>query len=135
MTQLIPYLSFDGNCEAAFNFYKECLNGEIIRLQRYEDSPMQVAEDYKKRILHLAFKFEDCEIMAADSIQGFNVVGNNISLSINIDNLERAEKYFNNLAQDGKIIMPFGDTFWGAKFGMIIDKFSINWMINCEIKK
>jgi PhnB protein len=136
MTKIVPYLSFAGNCEEAFNFYKECLNGEITNINYYEGSPMEVPEEFKKKILHITLQFENCEIMAADATpeQPF-VQGNNVAISINLDDNSKAEKYFKNLSNGANIIMPFADTFWDARFGMLVDKFGINWMVNCEIKK
>jgi PhnB protein len=136
MTQLNPYLTFTGNCEEVINFYKNCLDGEIISMNYFEGAPMKVPEDYKKKVMHVSLKFEGGVIMASDTLPDNKVVtGSNISLSIGLDDLKKTDEYFNKLSEGGKIIMPLQDTFWGARFGMLTDKFGINWMVNCELKK
>lgn len=136
MIKLNPYIAFTGNCEEALNFYAACLNGEIKSLSRYEGSPMEIADNFKQKILHAEFYFGTSLIMACDSPPDQKViVGSNISLSINMDNLNEMDKMFNKLSAGGKITMPLQDTFWGARFGMLTDKFGINWMFNCELKK
>ncbi len=136
MIELIPYLTFNGNCEEAMNFYRDCLEGEILSTQYFDKAPMDISEDLKKKIMHMALKIGKSTLMASDSMPEHQTnVGNNISLSIGIDELAKAENYFQKLSEGGKITMPLQDTFWGARFGMLKDKFDINWMINCELKK
>ncbi|HMS65051.1 MAG TPA: VOC family protein [Ignavibacteria bacterium] len=136
MNQLNPYISFPGNCEEAINFYKDCLDGEILSLNYFEGSPMEVAEDFKKKVMHVTMKFSGGIIMASDSPPHHPVnMGNNINLSIGLDDTDKANEYFNKLSEGGKVMMEMQDTFWGARFGMFTDKYGINWMINCEIKK
>lgn len=133
MTQLVPYLNFAGNCDEAFNFYKEALEEEIISFQRYDTSPIEIPEYYKNKVLHATIKFDEVIIMGADTMPGQAVnQGNTISISINLEDIEKAKKYFDNLSAGGSILMQFAETFWGATFGMFIDKFGINWMVNCE---
>ena len=136
MTNLNPYLTFAGNAEEAINFYKECLGGEIVSMNYFDTAPMDVPEDYKKKVMHVTLKFEGGLLMASDSMPENKVnVGNNISLSIGLDDLQKADNYFNKLSAGGKVIMEMQDTFWGARFGMLTDRYGINWMINCELKK
>ncbi len=136
MLGLKPYVMFNGNCEEAMNYYKDKLKGEILSLMRFEDSPMDTPKEFKKKVMHSQFKFEECEFMASDAMpQGNVTVGNNISLSVGVNDVKKIEMWFNSLAADGKVTMPLQDTFWGAKFGMLTDKFGINWMFNCELNK
>jgi PhnB protein len=140
MNQLNPYISFPGNCEEAINFYKDCLDGEILSMNYFEnspeDSPIVVPADFKKKVMHVTMKFSGGTIMACDNPPQHNViVGNNINLSIGLDDTAEADKYFNKLSEGGKVMMEMQDTFWGARFGMFTDKYGINWMINCELKK
>ncbi len=136
MVQLNPYLTFDGNCEEAINFYKGCLDGEILSMNYFGDSPMDVPEESKKKVMHVSLKFDGGVIMASDTPTNQAVnTGNNISLSIGLDDLKKTDEYFNRLSEGGKITMPLDDTFWGARFGMLLDKYGIHWMINCELKK
>ena len=134
--KLNPYLHFDGNAEEALNFYKNALGGEIIMLSRYGDSPMPSDEDYKQKIMHARLQFGDNLIMISDSFKGqpFSTHGN-IQLSVEVEDGTAMENVFNKMAEGGTITMPLADQFWGAKFGMLQDKFGVSWMFNCENKK
>jgi PhnB protein len=102
----------------------------------FEGAPVEVPADFKKKVMHVTMKFEGGLIMASDTPPDHKVTpGNNISLSIGLDDLKKADDYFNKLSAGGKVVMAMEDTFWGARFGMLIDKYEINWMINCELKK
>ncbi|MCX6259107.1 MAG: VOC family protein [Bacteroidia bacterium] len=130
--KLNPYLSFNGNCREAMTFYKECTGGELI-LNPYDDSPMAVPDEEKDKIMHSSLVIDGLTLMAADSLQGQPVTnGNNISLSISCISKEQANEIYNKLSEGGLAIMPMETTFWGAYFGMLTDKFGINWMISCE---
>ena len=86
--------------------------------------------------MYTEFKFGDCAFMASDNTPESSVtVGNNISMSIGTNDLDKTEKWFNSLAEEGKVTMPLQDTFWGARFGTLTDKFGIHWMFNCELNK
>ena len=135
--QLIPYLMFNGNCEEALNFYAKVLGGEIVHLSRYEGSPIESMATDKQKIMHATLAAKDIMIMGADDGQEMkeNKGSGAIHLNINFDNPDEEEKVFNALVEGGRSTMPLQDTFWGSKFGMLIDKFGINWMMNCELKK
>jgi len=130
---LNPYLTFDGNCREAMSFYKESLNGELD-IMPFEGSPVDVPENHKQKVMHATLRFGNAVLMASDSMPGQTISsGNSVHLSIAAHNLEEAQSFFENLSKGGKIIMPFKKTFWGAKFGILSDKFGINWMVNCEL--
>jgi PhnB protein len=136
MLGLKPFLTFSGNCEEAVNYYRDKLDGEILSMMHFGEGPMDVPEAYKKKVMYSEFKFGDCKFMASDNSPGGKLtMGNNISMSVGTTDLKKIEKWFNNLAKDGKVTMPLQDTFWGARFGMLTDKFGIQWMFNCELKK
>jgi PhnB protein len=137
MKTLGTYLTFSGNCEEALNFYKQCLKGEIVSIQRFGEVPdMKIPEEVKSKVMHSEFKAESATFMASDSMPQHNLVlGNNITLSLNLTDLKEQEEIFNKLAAGGKVGQPLEDAFWGARFGMLTDKFGINWMLNCELKK
>ena len=134
-TQLIPYLSFAGNAEEVLNFYKEALGGEIVLMNRYGKSPMPCDEDYKDKVMHARFVFDGNMIMISDAFKGRPVGFNgNIQLSVVMNDAEKLETTFNKLAEGGKIQMPLQVQFWGDTFGMLLDKFGVSWMFNCEKK-
>jgi len=134
--KLITYLTFAGNCEEALNFYKETLSGEILQLSHMGEGQMEVPESVNGKVMHARLKFGDNELYMSDNFDPSSIKqGNNVSLSLQSDNLAQTETLFNKLSANGNVIMPLQDTFWGARFGMFTDKFGIQWMINCELKK
>lgn len=134
--KLYPYLSFNGNCEEALNFYKKALDGEITQLGHYGDSAMESSEVIKDKVLHGRLQFGQMLIMASDAMDENNTrIGDNISLSVECETNDQLEQVFSKMPEGEKITMPLQDQFWGAKFGMLTDKFGIHWMFNCEHKK
>ena len=134
-TQLEPYLFFDGKCEEALNFYKGIFGGEIVGISRWKEMPADagmppVTPETENRVMHATFKSDGVSLMASDASPGKQYGEGSISLSVSIDDLAEAERVFNALAQGGETEMPFSDTFWGAKFGMLTDKYGIDWMVS-----
>lgn len=135
-TKLVPYVNFQGNAEEALNFYSAALGGEVVMLSRYGEAPMPCDESEKQWIMHARLVFGENMIMISDTPKNrpFGVTGN-IQLSIQMDDAAEMETVFNKIAGGGTVIMPLADQFWGSKFGMLTDKFGVNWMFNCELKK
>ncbi|MEX0966494.1 MAG: VOC family protein [Bacteroidia bacterium] len=138
MKNLNVYLNFPGNCEEALNFYKDCFKGNIKSKQTYGDAPpdpgMKIPSGHKDKILHSELEADGIYFMACDAMPGQDSVtfGNNVSLSINLDDETEQTRIFDALLKGGTQIMPLENTFWGARFGMLKDKFGINWMLNCQ---
>jgi PhnB protein len=133
--KLIPYLHFAGNAREVLNFYKNALGGDIVQLGTYGESPMPTDEDYKDKVMHARFVFDGNMIMVSDVFKGQPVSTNgNIQLSVDVDNESKLDEVFNKMAEGGRVTMPLADQFWGAKFGMLQDKFGVSWMFNCEKK-
>ena len=131
MMKLTPYLNFEGNAEEVLNFYKDALDGEIVMINRYKDAPMPFDEDWKNKIMHARLKFGKSMIMISDGPKDFKTTFNgNIQLSIEVEDENKMEEVFNKLAAGGKITMPLQKQFWGAKFGMLVDKFGTGWMLS-----
>lgn len=133
--QLTPYIIFNGNCEEALNFYAKALSGEIKDLMRFEGTPGESMATDKQKVMHSHFVADGFFFMASDSGMGApeSTPGSGqVDLSINVDNEEQLNKVFNGLGEGGTVTMPLQDTFWGAKFGMLKDKFGMNWMFNME---
>lgn len=134
--EVISYLIFNGNCEEAIHFYAKALDGNITMLMKAGDSPTPVKEDDKNKIMHARLEIGKSVLYFSDAFDTKKVqFGDAIQLSLQPAEVAAAEKYFANLSADGKVIMPLSDTFWGARFGMLLDKFGIRWMVNCELKK
>jgi PhnB protein len=132
--QLNPYLIFNGQCETAFKFYEKCLAGKIEATMTHGDSPMsqQVPAEWHKKIMHARMTVGDMVLMGSDAPPDHYQAPQGFSLSIGTKDPAEAERIFNELAQDGKVQMPLQKTFWAARFGMVVDRFGIPWMVNCE---
>ncbi len=128
---LIVYLFFNGNAEEAINFYINSLGGEIVSMQRYGDTPMPCDESVKNKVMHAVFTAAGATMMCSDTDGKKQFTfGDNISLSLDYKDPEAMRKAFDALAEGGNVTMPLQDTFWGAIFGMLTDKFGNNWMFN-----
>ncbi|MEZ5018429.1 MAG: VOC family protein [Flavipsychrobacter sp.] len=139
MTTVNPYLTFLGNCEAAFNHYKSIFGGDFTYVGRFSDMPPQegqppLPEEMKNLIMHISLPISKETILMGSDTGGEwapkVTIGNNITISISTDSKEDADKFFNGLSEGGNITMPIGPTFWGDYFGMCTDKFDINWMVS-----
>jgi PhnB protein len=131
------YLNFNGNCEEAFNFYKSVFGGDFTYFGRFGEMPKsddyQVPEADKMKVMHVSLPIGASTLMGSDTGGAWApafVQGNNFSVSVTVDSKAEADKIFNALEKGGKITMPLASTFWGDYFGMLIDKFGINWMIS-----
>ncbi|HEY9420656.1 MAG TPA: VOC family protein [Thermoanaerobaculia bacterium] len=130
--QFVPYLNFDGQCEEAFRFYEQALGGKL-EITTNGNSPVaeHVPPEWHNRILHARLTVGDAVLMASDSPPGQPVHPQGIYVAIQIDDPAKAERIFHALAEDGTVQMPFEETFWADRFGMLVDRFGIPWMINC----
>ncbi|HEX8357410.1 MAG TPA: VOC family protein [Segetibacter sp.] len=140
MTSLNPYLNFNGNTAEAFEFYKSVFGTEYLGIMRFKDVPPQFPfpESEGDKIMHVCLPLgNNAFLMGSDvpEAMGKVVTGNNFHISINADSKEEADKLFNNLSANGTVIMPMDTAFWGSYFGMLKDKFEVQWMISCELKQ
>ncbi len=140
MTTVNVYLTFNGNCEEAFNHYKSVFGGEFPYIGRFKDMPpsedgKMSAEDGEK-IMHVSLPISAETILMGSDTGGewasSFTPGNNFSVSVNTDNNAEADRLFSALSAGGHATMPMAQTFWGSYFGMLTDKFGINWMISVE---
>lgn len=139
MTLVNVYLNFDGDCEAAFNFYKSVFGVEFSYIGRYKDMPPQegmpaLSAEEGNKIMHVGLPIsKETALMGSDAGGewcGKVDKGNNFSISVNTDSKAEADRLFNGLSAGGNITMPMNKTFWGDYFGMFTDKFGINWMVS-----
>jgi PhnB protein len=130
-----PNLKFNGVAEQAFNFYKAALGGEFISIQRFSDTPhgaSMPAQDQNK-IMYISLKTSKGIISGNDHLDmmgGPLKQGNNFSLAVQTDSEAEADKIFKDLSEGGTVTVPIGKVFWGAYFGMLTDKFGVEWMVN-----
>jgi PhnB protein len=132
-----PYLFFDGRCDEALDFYKKSLGAEIVMLMRYKESPAPsdpklVTPEMADKVMHSSFRVGETVIMASDgnctgkaNFQGF-------SLTIETASPSEAERLFAALADGGQVQMPLTETFFSPKFGMVVDRFGVMWMVMAQ---
>ncbi|MDE0025220.1 MAG: VOC family protein [Spirochaetaceae bacterium] len=131
------YLTFAGECRAAFEFYRTVFGGDFLFMQTFADGPadMPVPEEAKGLIMHVTLPVGGGVLMGSDTIEQFSplpVTGTNFALSLGPDSKEQADELFAKLSDGGRVTMPMQDQFWGAYFGTCTDRFGIGWMINFE---
>jgi PhnB protein len=132
--ELNPYLSFDGNCAEAFKFYEKSLGGKIVAMMTYAETPMkdQMPADSHGKIVHARLTLGDQMLMGADAPPGRYEPAKGMSVILGIDQPAEAERVFKALSENGTVQMPIEETFWARRFGMVVDRFGIPWMVNCE---
>jgi PhnB protein len=130
-----PYISFQGNCREAIEFYRNALGAEVLFSQTVGESPMSNMGP-AENIMHSTIKVGDSRIMMCDDPRpDAAAAGGNISLAIGLNDPERAKQLFGNLSEGGSVLMPLEKTFWAEAFGMVTDKFGVKWMVNCDTPK
>ena len=135
MTKVNPYLSFDGNTEEAFNFYKSVFGGEFPAVMRWADNPQceGMSDADKNKIMHIALPVGDSMIMGSDHLggpEGEYKAGNNFTVAVSPDSRKEADRLFSGLSAGGNVMMPMTDMFWGGYFGAFGDKYGVRWLIN-----
>ncbi len=131
MNPIIPYFSFNGNAKEALNYYKEVLKAEIVRLQTYGEADFPTPPEAAERIMHARLQKDDLLIMVSDSFPGQPVeIGTNISLTLELENEEDLQSVYDALSDKGQALMELQDTFWGAKYAKVKDRFGIIWDLN-----
>jgi PhnB protein len=131
---LTTHLNFNGECEAAFRFYEQTLGGKIISMHTYDSTPagQQVPPDWQKKIMHAEMKIGDVLLMGADVPADRYQTPQGFSITFQTDQPAEADRVFAALAQNAEVQMPIQQTFWSARFGMLVDQFGIPWMVNCS---
>lgn len=132
---LQPYLIFDGQCEDAFHFYRQHLGGELTAMMRFDEMPggEPVPEGAARRIMHARLEVDGFVLMASDNHPDHPYEGiKGCSISLGVAEVAEAERLFAALSEGGSVQMPLQETFWAARFAMLVDRFGVPWMINCE---
>ena len=137
MSQLEPYLFFNGNCAEAMRFYEKALGGKLEMMMKASEAPPEAGKpcpegtDMGDGVLHACVMVEGRRLMASDWMSPDPYPGiNGVSISLVYPTVEEAQRKFEALAAGGKVIMPLGKTFWIESFGMLTDKYGANWMVN-----
>ena len=132
--ELNPYLTFSGQCEAAFKFYEKVLGGKIEAMMTFGSSPMaeQTQPGWRNKIMHARMSVSGKTLMASDAPPDRYEAMKGFMVTLGIDDPGEAERIFRALSEKGTIQMPIQKTFWAERFGMLVDQFGTPWMVNCE---
>ncbi len=126
-----PYLSFNGRCEEAIEFYKSALNAKVILLTRFKDcpDPSMISPGTAEKIMHASLQIGDTVVMASDGRCTGHLKFEGISLSLTVKTEAEAERFFTALSAGGQVNMPLTKTFFSPRFGMVADRFGVGWMV------
>jgi PhnB protein len=129
--QVQPYLMFEGCCEEAVEFYREALGAEVTMLMRFKESPDpgMCSPGTLDKVMHMSFRIGDTTLLASDGRCTGQPNFQGISLSLTVPNDAEAERRFASLADGGQVQMPLTKTFFSSRFGMVVDRFGVAWMI------
>jgi PhnB protein len=126
-------LVFNGECDAAFTFYQQCLGGTLTFRLRWGDSPMadQAPAEWRDKILHATLSVGGTVFSGADVLPGGYERPQGFQIQLNLDDAAAAERIFTQLADGGRVTVPLQQTFWAQRFGAVVDRFGVPWAINC----
>ena len=129
--QIQPYLFFEGRCEEAIEFYRKAIGAEVEMLMRFRESPEPEAcpTGGGDKVMHASLRVGNTHIMASDGRCQGNPSFQGMALSLFVATSAEAKRYFNALAEGGKVEMPLAKTFWSESFGMLSDRFGVMWMV------
>ncbi|MEM7344540.1 MAG: VOC family protein [Chloroflexota bacterium] len=134
--QIIPYLSFNGNCRVALTFYAELFGGTVGTFMNWNAEAIEnIPGATVEHIMHGDITLNGFMIAGSDQFGDMYQPGGNISLMLDIDDLVDAQAKFAALAEEGQVMMPFAETFWADGYGFCTDRFGIQWQINCTGSK
>lgn len=134
MTQINSYLTFNGNCREAMSFYKECLGGKLT-LQTIGESPLseKMPKKMKDCILHSTLTNDNLVVMGSDMVPDNGLVkGNSVSLLLKCSSEQEIKNLYKKLSSGGKSKHPLKNTFWGALFADLTDKFGNRWLLHFQ---
>jgi len=129
--QLNPHVNFNGNCEEAFKFYEKHLGGKIEVLMRYEGTPAMgmTPADWKNKVIHGRIAIGGTILMGADAPPGRYEAPKGTTISLSVTSDAEADRIFGALSEKGAVPMPIQETFFASRFGMLVDKFGVPWMV------
>ncbi|MCX2678701.1 glyoxalase/bleomycin resistance/extradiol dioxygenase family protein [Galbibacter sp. EGI 63066] len=133
MGQLIIYLTFNGNCKEAMEFYQECLGGEL-HFQTLGESPKteKLPEGMKVYIVQASLKKDDLILMGTDMVDKEVLRGNSVSILLDCNDEDGIKTYYKNLKAGGNTTHPLQETPWGELFGGLTDKYGHHWLFHCK---
>jgi PhnB protein len=137
MTGLNPYLNFEGTAEKAIAHYERALGAKVEMVMRFGDAGVETPPEHKNLVMHATLVIDGNKIMLSDGHPGGKViVGDSVHVALHFSgDLDDMARKFAALAEGGEVAQPLVDTFWGARFGIVVDPFGIRWMFNGELPK
>jgi PhnB protein len=132
-TQISPYLNFQGDCEAAFKFYEQALGARVGAIFRYTGSPLAgtVPADWSDKVMHGSVTIGDEVLMGADVGPDQYEAPKGFALALSLASAADADRVFKDISDGGRVLMALEKTFWAERFGMVVDRFGIPWMVSC----
>ncbi|MFA6265931.1 MAG: VOC family protein [Pseudolabrys sp.] len=136
--QVQPYLSFEGRCEEALDFYKKALGAQVDVMMRFKEAPAGGGDPGEgcagampdgNKIMHSSFKVGDAVVMATDGMASGKPEFKGVSLALSVKDDAEAERKFKALSEGGTVRQPLMKTFFSSSFGMVADKFGVGWMV------
>jgi PhnB protein len=132
--QVQPYLFFEGRAEEAIEYYRKTLGAEVLMLMRYKDSPEPQPKGAQTppgdKVMHSCLRIGDTEIMASDGFAQGKPNFQGFALALNARDDAQARRWFESLADGGKVQQPLIKTFFSSSFGMVTDRFGLMWMVS-----
>ena len=132
--QLVTYLNFGGQCEAAFKFYETCLRGTIEAMITFGGTPSgaDIPASWKNKIMHARLSAGGQVLMGSDGLPGETFEHRGYSVAVVVKEAAEADRIFAALSKNETVSMPIQQTFFAERFGMLTDQFGVPWMVNCE---
>lgn len=128
--EIQPYLFFEGRCEEAIEFYRTELGAEVIMLMRYKEGPEGTCQPgLEEKVMHSAFRINGGTVLASDGMANGQPKFEGFSLALSARDEAEADRFFNALADGGKVMQPLTKTFFSPSFGMVSDRFGVHWMV------
>lgn len=139
MTGCSVYLTFNGNCREAFDFYRSVFGGDFDYITTFDELPekFERSPEDSDRIMHVSLPVKEGLLMGSDTFSAMDDVdfGNNFSISVTTSSVEETDTFMERMSANGAVTMPAEKTFWGAYFGMCRDQYGINWMFSCPAEE
>ncbi len=127
------YLSFDGNCQEALNFYKDIFGGEVVNRETWEGKSTDIPEHYRNKLQHAELKGKGFHFMAYDASPDTPInSGNKVCMSLDFSDTSEAQSTFEALSAKGSVNTPFQETSWNAHYGRCTDQYGVQWMVNAK---
>ncbi|HEV2853468.1 MAG TPA: VOC family protein [Thermoanaerobaculia bacterium] len=128
--EIQPYLFFEGRCDEALEFYRTALDAEVTMLMRYKEGPEGTCQPgLEEKVMHSALRIGGATVLASDGMATGQPKFQGVSLSLSVPDAATADRFFNALADGGRVQQPLTQTFFSPRFGMVADRFGVPWMI------